>query len=279
MGSNMMQPLGMGRRNLGLLIATGQLTQYSSELDDGYYKKGIAKSYTIMTSGVNSGSTYVYLAHYIGADIGFVNNNPSSDTITSATIDFTTLFKPGDVIRISGATNPANNSTWTIKAAGVAAHVITITQANVLTTEAAGATVTIEKREDFSNECVFDNNTGLTWLRYPSQKLGGGSNGRMPWTGALYSVFAFCAAVNIAAVGGISTFRVPNVVEVSGLLVPEAPVIVLSSPEFPVSSYYFWSSTTVGTETNKAFTVGYGGFAGNSLKTSQFALGLLVSGG
>lgn len=42
-----------------LLLATGQTTQYASELDDGYYEKGIAKSYTILTTGQYSGTTNI----------------------------------------------------------------------------------------------------------------------------------------------------------------------------------------------------------------------------
>lgn len=46
-----------GRR--GRLLKTGQTTQYSSELDDGYYEKGRAKSYTILTAGDYAGTTNI----------------------------------------------------------------------------------------------------------------------------------------------------------------------------------------------------------------------------
>ena len=48
-------------RNLAWLLATGQLTQYGGYLDDGYYRKGIAKSYTVLTAGQYSGSTNITL--------------------------------------------------------------------------------------------------------------------------------------------------------------------------------------------------------------------------
>lgn len=41
------------------LLKTGQTTQYNSELDDGYYEKGTAKSYTVLTTGDYSGTTNV----------------------------------------------------------------------------------------------------------------------------------------------------------------------------------------------------------------------------
>jgi len=48
-------------RNLGLLLATGQLTQYGGYLDDGYYEKGLSKLYTILTTGQYAGTTNITL--------------------------------------------------------------------------------------------------------------------------------------------------------------------------------------------------------------------------
>ena len=33
------------------LLKTGQTTQYNDELDDGYYEKGVAKSFTVNSTG------------------------------------------------------------------------------------------------------------------------------------------------------------------------------------------------------------------------------------
>lgn len=56
-----MQLIGTGRRNFGKLLATGQLTSYGSgtDVDDGAYRKGIVKSYTVLTLGQYSGNTNI----------------------------------------------------------------------------------------------------------------------------------------------------------------------------------------------------------------------------
>jgi hypothetical protein len=57
----MIQPLGTGHRNKPLLLATGQLTQYGGMLDDGYYKKGVVKAYTVLNTGQYSGTVNITL--------------------------------------------------------------------------------------------------------------------------------------------------------------------------------------------------------------------------
>lgn len=56
-----MQLIGTGRRNFGKLLATGQLTSYGSGtgVDDGALRKGIVKSYTVLTLGQYSGTTNI----------------------------------------------------------------------------------------------------------------------------------------------------------------------------------------------------------------------------
>ena len=50
-----------GRRNLGKLLATGQLTSYGSGagVDDGALRKGIVKAYTVLTLGQYTGNTNI----------------------------------------------------------------------------------------------------------------------------------------------------------------------------------------------------------------------------
>ena len=200
------------------LLKTGQTTQYSSELDDGFYEKGIAKSYTVLSTGAYSGTVNIDLSHYSGVDIAFVNGTP--DTITSTVLDFTTLFVAADVIVISGAANPANNGAHTIAGGGVAANVLTLTSNTTLVNEAAGPTIVIAKREAKSNNCVQDNNTGLMWSRYVSgADMGPASDGKMPWTGQLYDIFQYCAACNAASLGGYTDWRVPNDFETVSILI------------------------------------------------------------
>lgn len=47
--------IGAPPRYPGKLLKTGQTTQYSGELDDGHYEKGLTKRYLILTTGQHSG--------------------------------------------------------------------------------------------------------------------------------------------------------------------------------------------------------------------------------
>jgi hypothetical protein len=51
-------PLGQGQRKRTFLLKTGQSTSYVDH-DDGYYEKGIAKAYTILTAGQYLGTTAI----------------------------------------------------------------------------------------------------------------------------------------------------------------------------------------------------------------------------
>jgi hypothetical protein len=87
-------------------------------------------------------------------------------------------IKTADTIVVHGTTN--NDGVYTVATGGVASRVI-VTEA--VTTEAAGAYVTLLKRAAHSNNCVTDLNTGLMWARYSSaaEKLGVASDGRIYW--------------------------------------------------------------------------------------------------
>jgi hypothetical protein len=52
--------IGQSRKKGGLL-KTGQTTQYGGYLDDGYYEKGLSKSYSILTGGQYAGTTSITL--------------------------------------------------------------------------------------------------------------------------------------------------------------------------------------------------------------------------
>ena len=248
-------PLRQPRR-AALLLKTGQATQYNSELDDGYYEAGIAKSYSVLSTGAYSGTVNIDLSHYSGTDIAFVSGTP--DTITSTVLNFTTLFVAADVIVISGAANPANNGAHTIAAGGVAANTLTLTSNTTLVNEAAGPTIVIAKREAKSNNCVQDNNTGLMWARYVSGKMGPASDGKMPWTGQLYDIFQYCAACNTASLGGYTDWRVANRSELTSLSNGEAPSGVPDTTAFPSwPADILWSSNTPPALTSNGAYVNY----------------------
>jgi hypothetical protein len=85
-------------------------------------------------------SRFYFRGSITGTTIAFVNSNP--DTITDSGNGFITAgFRAGQKITVSGATNPGNNATFTIR--NVTAGTITLLSTDALTAEAAGASVTI----------------------------------------------------------------------------------------------------------------------------------------
>ena len=269
-----MNEFSQSHRPLTKLLATGQTTQYSSELDDGYYEKGIVKSYTILTTGAQSGNAVINLTHL--------------DTNTGVSFDHDTLiitcagamgvFKAagGETIVISGSTS--NNGTFTTHAADAN----TITVHEHLTTEAAGQPVVIKKQETITNgnNCVIDNNTGLMWMRYQDLKMGIAGDGKMPWTGVPYDLFAFCAACNTASLGGYTDWRVPNYYELLSIFDGEAPTSNPNSTAFPswVVGYTITSHTKASGTTLAVGLYSYSMNAAEMLKTSSGGNVILVRG-
>jgi len=207
----------------GLLLKTGQTTQYNSELDDGFYEMGLAKLYTVLTTGQYSGTTNIDLIHYTAVTISFVSTTPG--TINDAAAQLA-QFKTGDVIVITGSAN--NNGVYNISTGNVAGTIRT-TQGTIF--EAAKPPISIAKREAHSNNCVKDENTCLTWSRYVAGNMGTNSDGGMPWTGQLYDIFAYCAAANVAALGGYGDWRIPNIVELSSIM--HLPTLYPDAAAFP----------------------------------------------
>jgi len=229
-----------------LLLKTGQTTQYDSELDDGYYEKGVAKSYTVNTAGSQSGTTNVNLAHYAGGAGAIAFNNTTHKITDSG--NGLALFKTNDVILTDSASNPGP---FTVTTGNNAAEIV-CTGATFVNETPAGA-VTISKREAISNNTVLDNNTGLVWLRYCCAKFGVSSNGNLDWKGNLYDAFAYCAAANAASLGGYTDWRVPNVNEFMSILDFEATTNLPDSTAFPSFPSEVWTSTTRVNGTTSAY--------------------------
>lgn len=229
-----------------LLLKTGQTTQYSSELDDGYYEKGLAKSYTVNTTGAQSGTTNIDLTHLVSATGAFT---AADKTYTDAGKCGVFKAAGGETIIITGSAS--NNGTFTT--ASATANTVVFVEA--IADEADAPSTTFKKREAISNNTVLDNNTGLTWMRYQSAKMGIAGDGKMPWTGTDYDIFQFCAACNAASVGGLTDWRVANVNELGSLIDYELGATVyvgLDSTNFP-SAAQAWTSTTCEVSTGRAF--------------------------
>lgn len=83
---------------------------------------------------------FYFSGNIVANTIAFVNSNP--DTITDAGNGFIAAgFYAGQRITVSGAANPGNNNTFTIRS--VTAGTITLIATDALTAEAAGAVITI----------------------------------------------------------------------------------------------------------------------------------------
>lgn len=262
------------RRSGGLPLATGQTTQYSSELDDGNYKKGMAKSFTVLDAGAYSGTTNVDLAHYAGG-AGAIAFDNTAKTITD-TGNGLAMFKTDDVILTDAPNNPGPFTITTGNVAGT----ITCTGATFVTETPAGA-ITISKREAKNNNCVQDNNTYCMWSRYVSSLMGTASDGQMPWTGQLYDIFAYAAAANTASLAGYTDWRVANIYEL--LTLPDYSIAnrTPDATAFPSWNSPVWSSTTWKALTTSAAALRGSGSANSVLdvaKTTDYYV-MLVRGG
>jgi len=235
-------------RRAGLLLETGQRTQYSGEPDDGLTQAGLAKRYGVLTTGQYAGTSNIDLIHLTDTDIGFAATTPG--TINQVGADLA-MFKTGETIVVSGS--GLNDGVYTVSTGNVAGTIRT-TEATVL--EAAGATVSIAKREAHSNECVLDLVTGLMWSRYTSAQyatMGSGGDGKMEWTGKLYDIFQYSAAANAASLGGYADWEIPNEEALQSLKNMEAASAIpdpAAFPSWPADSV--WTSTSRPNSTTQA---------------------------
>lgn len=220
------------------LLKTGQTTQYNDEPDDGYYEKGVAKSYTVNTTGAQSGTTNVDLAHYISG-AGAISFNNTTKKITDSGSGLA-IFKTGDIILTSSANNPGP---FTVTTGNVAGEIV-CSGATFVDETPAGA-VTLYKRQTISNNTVLDNNTGLEWMRYWADKIGPTSTGTLSYNGQLYSIWNWLAAANAASVGGHNDWRIPNVFEIINLVNYEYNQHSnwIDATAFPTQKSDNWTST------------------------------------
>ena len=232
----------MGKANLprpkfrGLLLKTGQTDQKSSELDDGYYERGIAAAYQILETGHQAGTTTIDLPHLISDTGAFV---AATHTYTDAGKCGVFKAAGGETIVITGSA--LNNGVFTTASATANAVVVTGAPLDFVN-EADAPETTFAKREDIANTCVLDLNTGLTWLQTWPKKMGILGAGKMPWTGKIYDIFQFCAYANAAKLAGFDDWRIPNLHELISIYL--LPLEVRNATAFPTSpTSYIWSST------------------------------------
>lgn len=254
------------------LLKTGQTVQYDSELDDGYYEAGVAKSFTVNTAGAQSGTTNVDLTHLVSATGAFTSGDK---TYTDAGKCGVFKAAGGETIIITGSAS--NNGTFTT--ASATANTVVFVEA--ITDEADAPSTTFKKREAISNNTVLDNETGLTWMRYQSVKMGVSGDGLMPYTGKDYDVYQWVAACNAASVGGLTDWRLANVNEVGSLIEYESEQVRINSTNFPAVPATCWTSTVCKVSTGRAHTYAPNGYVwmGYATKTTGLGSALLVRGG
>ncbi len=240
-------------RRAGLLLKTGQTTQYSGEPDDGDIEAGLTKRYEVLIAGDQSGTSNIDLIHLTDTSIAFAATTPG--TITDSNNGLA-IFKTGDVIVFTGS--GVNDGVYNVSTGNVAGTIRT-TEATLF--EAVGATVNIAKREALSNNCVQDLVTGRMWARYTSAEnaaMGAASDGKMPWTGELYDIFQYAAAANVAKLGGYWDWRVANVAELLSLVNGEVASGVPDDTAFPGwTTLSVHSSSTAAPNTDENLTVRY----------------------
>lgn len=259
-----------------LLLKTGQTTSYV-DYDDGYYQKGIAKSYTVLTTGQFSGTSTIKLAHYTSG-VGAITFSDALDTIVD-TGNGLAIFLTEDVIYTNA---PNNLGPFTITTGGVAGTITCVGAA--FTSETPAGAVTFYKAEAHSNACVVDNNTGQMWSQTVVGKMGVASDGKLPWTTDVggYGIYPYVLAANAGTGLALYTdWRIPNDIELlnlrdMGKTVPTPDAIAF--PVWPVSDY-FWTSTTLADPGTSAHIIHFiNGNMVNALKTSSYFV-VLVRGG
>lgn len=257
----------------GRLAKTGQTTQYNSKADDGYYQKGLVRSFTVLASGQYSGTTNIDLAHLTASTIAFAATTPGTITDSGNGL---AIFKTGDVIVVSGAGAGADAGVYHVSTGNVAG---TIRTTEATTLQAAGASVTIAKREAHTNACVLDGNTSLMWSQVVSASMGATSTGELPWYDAtkIYDIFTYVAAANAASLAGYTDWRIPNAHEIFSLQDMSG-----GTPDVAFAGWgdtVLWSSNTVYYDATLGFAFRFAnGLDSQQLKTSaQFVL--LVRGG
>ena len=259
----------------GRLLKTGQTTSYV-DYDDGYYEKGIAKSYTVLTTGQFSGTSTIKLAHYTSG-AGAITFSDALDTIVD-TGNGLAIFLTGDVIYTNA---PNNLGPFTITTGGVAGTITCV--GATFTSETPAGAVTFYKAEAHSNASVLDNNTGLMWSQTVAGKMGVASDGELPWTTVAggYGIFPYVLAANVALLGGYGDWRIPNDIELADLRdmeVSTAAPNTVAFPGWPISTY-LWSSTTQPAGVAYAMYVGFQyGNMSYSLKTTVYFVALVRGG-
>lgn len=255
------------------LLATGQTVQYSDELDDGYYEKGKAKAFQVLSTGGYAGTVNVDLVHLVSDAISF---DAATRTITCTGQMGVFKAAGGETIVVSGSAS--NDGVYTTASAD--ANGVVVVEA--LQDEAAGATISIAKRSAKSNNCVLDLNTGLLWSRYVSNYVGATGTGVVPWTGVPYDAFAYAAAANAAQLAGFDDWRVPNLFELQSLYNVAAGAAgpdPTAFPSWPAGNAYVWTSTTNPYVTTNAFNCQTSlGSSGNRPKTEAYYVALVRGG-
>lgn len=146
-------------------------------------------------------------------------------------------------------------------------------------------TVTVNSNDSVHpNACVRDNNFGLIWTAYRAKSVFGTGAQDLLWDdtgGSGEDIFAYCDQANTVGLGGITTWRIPTVLEFMTIYQCEAGGTYLPANfETEIQSTgIFWTSNTRPAGTTDAFAVplGDGRILGYAKTTQRLKLILVTS--
>ncbi len=138
------------------------------------------------------------------------------------------------------------------------------------------------KTDVHSNNCVLDIKTGEIWSRYVSASVGPGLDGKLPWTtnGNGEGIFPYCAAANLANLGGYGVWRVPSINELIYIynhetMFPDNVAFI----GYPTYSTYSSTTSKLTTTKARAMATGQEIFVYDAIKATFYGYVLLVLGG
>jgi len=181
------------------LLKTGVNTVYTAG-DNGSYQTGTTKAYLVNSAGVYAGTKNLDVPGYAAATISFV----AATKRIQDTANGLAVFRTADTITVRNS--GLNDGVYTVAAGGVAAFTVVVQN---LVNEAAGAYVSICKREVKSNNTVSDLNTGLMWSRYASFSVGQyASDGTIAYNDPPFQFLLHPAAADLQIIAASNTLRI-----------------------------------------------------------------------
>lgn len=235
------------------LLKTGQTIQYDEKKDDGYYEKGIAHSYTILTTDQYSLTTNIV----INGKTHALSNNCVIDNITG--LMWARYVPLADI-------GPAANGRLFWKQYTLAAETVTFTNADGKITADAGApfdrfalgvgrkfTVTGSGAGNDGTYTVTAITTSVITVSEPVNDEAGIS---IAFASIADLIWDFVDQANANSLGGHADWRIPNyheLISIVDLGVGSPTIDITTFPSTPTSGH--WTASTHPIDSSKAFMI------------------------